>query len=204
MKGIRIACLYSYGCERATSLGINNQLFEYIQNRNLNLEKKDLIVSMVKKLLSYPGYQKISALTKRGNCFAEKVVKGYWLSDKNLERVDLTHNFATLEKFKAISADQHLPAWIVKKMLDCAISFGEVIKVDREKAEVSNRRLLFKEGEVVLGKETREVDTKFVDSLKEGDLVSIHLGIAREKISKVQAKTLENMTLKALGVFHIA
>lgn len=197
MNGLKLACLYSYKCTRATSLGINDQLLEYIDNSNLD------IVPMIKKLLSYPGYQKISGFTKEGNCFAVKVVRAYWLGDRR-GLVELSHNFATLEKFKEINADEHLSTWIIKEMLDCAISFGKVLELSSKKAKILNQRLLYKGGRVVFGAETREVDTRFVANLKEGDLVSIHLAIAREKISKAKTETLKNITKEALRILQIA
>ncbi|PIR72443.1 MAG: hypothetical protein COU42_01130 [Candidatus Nealsonbacteria bacterium CG10_big_fil_rev_8_21_14_0_10_36_24] len=44
---------------------------------------------------------------------------------------------------------------------------------------------------------------RLVNNLQEGDLVSIHLGIAREKIFQEQAKTLRDVTIKSIKTLQI-
>lgn len=206
MNGLRLACLYSFKCERATKLGINDQLLDYVQNYknySRSLVKKVLITSLLKQLISYQGYQGIAGLLGKGDdCFEKRIIRAYWLGDKKLEHFN--HNSAVLESFNTINADEHMPVLMAEEKLDCGISFGEVIEISSEKAKVSNQRLLYKKGRVFWGEETREIDTMFVPNLKKGDLVSVHRAIAREKISKNRAKTLENITRKALQTLQIA
>lgn len=198
MAGLKRACLYSYKCEKATKLGINDQLLGYVQNYSRSLEKKILMISLLKKLTSYLGYQAIAKLVKKDDCFDERVVGAYWLGNR---RLYLNHNLAVLEQFAIVNADEHLSVQTVKEKLDCAISFGEVVEIDpnQKKAQVLNQGFLYKKGKVILGTELREFDTLFLPDLKKRDLVSIHQKIIREKISQKQARTLEDITLKALN-----
>lgn len=200
MTGVKYACLYSYKCEKATKLGINDQLLDYVQNYSRSLEKRVLIISLLKKLTSYSGYQAISKLIKKDYCFDEfdeRIVRAYWLGKRGLY---LIHNLAVLEKFSIINADEHLSVQTINESLGCAISWGEVVEINpnQKRAKVLNHGLLYQKGRIIFGTETREVDTLFVSQLKKGELVSIHRSIAREKISQKQATILEDITLKAL------
>lgn len=201
-KGLRLACLYSYGCTQAIRLRIDELLLNYIQDCNFSSE----IIPSIKKLLSFPGYQRISKLIEIKDYFDEKVVRAYWLGDKQSEIACLTHNFVTLARFRSIFADEHLSDETAKKVLDCAVSFGRVIEVNNKEADVLNQRLLYKKGKVVFSEEQRKIDTSFLTGtgLQKGDLVSIHLGIAREIISQEQSENIKNTTLRALKTLKMA
>ena len=76
MNGERLACLYSYKCEKATNLGINDQLLEYIQNHNFTTERRNLTISLLKKLVSYGKVNRFFCFPTLGN------FKQYWSFDK--------------------------------------------------------------------------------------------------------------------------
>jgi len=202
MDGLKLACLYSYGCTRATGLGVNDQLLRYIKKRDFDVSP------IIKKLFSFPRYQMISQMIGSDDCFNERVLRVYWLGDgrDNLPYIFFTHNFSTLAKFRDINSDEHLPALILYEMLDCAVSFGRILAIDdaNKRARVVNQRLLYQSGKVVWGEKVRKVSTIFIKNPKKGDIVSIHLAIAREKISRRQAETLKNITLETLKTLKIA
>ena len=205
MNGLKLACLYSYKCERATNLKINDYLLGYLNNPNPGRKERNFIISLLKNLVSYYGYQGISELIgKRGGCFTERIVRAYWLGNKKLTFAHFNHNVSVLERFVVINADEHLSAQTATDILDCAVSFGEVLKVDQKRIKILNRRFLYKTGKIIFGEETREIDTGFPSALKKGDIVSVHRAIAREKISKFQARTLEDISFEALKIIQKA
>jgi len=204
-KGLKRACLYSCcGCWQVEKMGVGKELLSFFKRESPGKKQCEFIIKILKNLHPYKGYCLIRSLKGLKSPFNPNVVRDYWLGDEKLETYNLSHNFATLARFREINSDEHLPDWIVNKMLDCAISFGKIIKVGSEKSRVLNYRLLYKKGRVVFGKETREVDAGFVNDFKKGDLVSIHWGIAREKISREQAKTLRDVTSKAIKTLQMA
>lgn len=207
MNGVKLACLYSYGgCQQVEEKKIGKHFLSFFAKQNPKREEVAFIIKILRNLQPYGAYCQIRDLKAQKNPFSPKVVRAYWLGDRSIGSNSFNHNFAVLKKFRTINADEHLPAWIVEKLLDCAVSYGEVIKLDQEKAKVLNKRLLYKGGKVVWGSGTREVDIRLIPNLnlKKGDLVSIHWAIAREKISQRQAKILQNITIQAIRELQIA
>ena len=159
-----------------------------------------MIISLLKKLTSYLGYQAIAKLIKKDYyCgeFDERIVRAYWLGNR---KIYFNHNLAVLEQFTIINADEHLSVETAKEKLDCAISFGEVVEVDlkQKKAQVLNQGFLYEKGRVIFRRETRKVDILFIPDIKKGDWVSVHRGFIREKISQEQTVILKEITLRAL------
>lgn len=204
MNGIRLACLYSYGCQQVERKKVGKYLLSFLRTQKPKKKERDFIIKILKDLQSYIGYCHIKGLKKQKNPFTENTIRAYWLGDRSLETNNFNHNLTTLEKFKSIRISEHLPDWIIEGMLDCAISFGKVTKVFLDKAEVSNHRLLYEDGKVVFKTKTKDIDTIFIDNLEKGDLISIHWAIAREKISQDQAESLKIVTLKVLQTLKIA
>jgi hydrogenase maturation factor len=56
--------------------------------------------------------------------------------------------------------------------------------------------------EIFLQEMLKRVEQGFVKKLRKGDYVSLHLGIAREKISAEMAKNLMKITQEALEFFE--
>lgn len=200
-EGLKLACLYSYGCQQIKRMGAGKKLLNFFKRENPTEKECDFIIEILKKLQSYRGYC-LNGLKIQRSPFDLNVVRAYWLGDS--ESDNLSHNFATLARFREINSDEHLPDWIANSILDCAVSFGKIIEVGSKKPRVLNYRLLYKTGRVFFRAETREVNTRLVDNLQKGDLVSIHWAIAREKISQKQAKTLHVTIKKAIKTLKIA
>lgn len=204
-EGLKLACKYCCaGCDRVKLKRVGAHLLAFLRNQTPERSECAFMIKVLKNLGPYNDYCLIRELKGETSPFETTVVRAYWLGDKSLEPDNLNHNFATLEQFKTIKTREHWPDWIIEGILDCCVSFGEVIEVGQEKAKVLNHRLLYKEGKIILGTKTREVDRNFIDGLKKGDLVSIHWGIAREKISQEQTETLEVITKKALKTLQMA
>ncbi len=183
MDGLRLACLYSYDCQAVKLLlDANQNLFDFIHNPNLN---KASVLPFLKKLVPYPIYCSIAA-SKKKDCFDEEVVRTYWFEH---------HNEYVLQKIKDI---KHLSDMAVNLLLNCAVSFGKVSgKI------VICKTLIYKRGRIIVAERERKIEMGFVD-VKNGDLISVHLGIAREKIFENQARIIENTTSEALKVIQKA
>lgn len=180
--GLKIACLYSYDCQAVKLLNANQKLFDFIHSQNSN---KALVQPFLRKLIPYPVYCLIAKLEKK-NYFDEEVVRTYWFEH---------HNEHILQKIKDIG---YLSVMAANLVLNCAVSFGRVSgKI------VVCKTLIYKKEKIILAEQERKVKMNFVNA-KNGNLVSVHLGIAREKISKNQAKIIENTTLEALKVIQKA
>lgn len=209
-KGIRLGCLYSYGCNGTKRIKTipfkeaDSCLLRIIRAKNVDLDKISKIIS---SLDSYPFY--INIARRRGeavfpNSISENVVRSFWLGKEvagNDNFVRYTHNFSTLGKIKVIKGegDKHLQDKIVDLLLDCAISFAKVILKGANSARVLNHGLICKNGTIIFNEDRQKtVDIKFLDGVKRDDLVSVHLDIARERISQAQAENLKKITLKAL------
>jgi len=204
-KGLIRTCLYvCCGCEQVRIKGVEKEIRDFLERESLIPKACENIIKILEKLHPYESYCQIKSLKGIKSPFNPNVVKDYWLGDSKLETYYLCHNFTTLARFREINSDEHLPDWIANEMLDCAISFGEILEIGSKKLKVLNHRLLYEKGRVFWRKEIRDIDKGFVDNIQKGDLVSIHWAVAREKISQKQAQTLRDITIKAIKTLQIA
>jgi hypothetical protein len=190
MTDLRLACLYSYGCRMATEKNVNHILLDCIEDRG-NFSPKE-IEEAIQQLQSYPAYRIIAMSIKTDDVFDDAVIHSYWLGGS-----EVNHNLATLEKiklFKNISQEK------VRRLLNCAISSGEVVSISSEKIEVLETAIALMGEKIDLIKKRRSVDARFLGNNKVNkcDLVSIHIGLAREIITGQQASVLAKKTLESI------
>lgn len=197
MENLKLACLYSYGCTMVETQNAQRLLFDFIKGKDVS---KGDVIQVIQKLQSYSAYRAIAIFGNRRQILEETTIRAYWLGDKNPKSKklrELNHNFATLEKIK-----------VLNRLIDlrCAISFGTVIKKNSDRIEVIETRLRYKSKRIVFRDKRESVNKGFLDTrnIKKGDIISIHLGSAREKISQNQAETLRDITLEALKILQKA
>lgn len=199
-KGMRVACLYSYGCQRTKIFKADKVLLEFLKDHNPSIPEIWQIQSILQKLEPWPFYQKIAAY-KNGRPLDEKVVRIHWLGTSffGLEtNKDLIHNFLVLRKIRGIGS--HLPKEILESMINCLVSFGKVIKIKNKEGllKVEHQTVLFKKEKFRFDRRKEEIGRGFVEEVNHGELVSIHWGLAREVISGQEAETLERVTREIL------
>jgi len=204
MEGIRIACLYSYGCNKTTLLGVNPKLLAFVSNPKPGKDEVSEICSILNKLIPYPAYRSLANIAGQGDCFDESIVRVYWFGNQCLASRQghrLNHNQWALNKVKEIRNQHGLTEKATNLVLDCTISWGEVVSKNKTKLRVKNHRFLCQRRKIFFGEQEREIEVGFIKKVRPGNLISIHLGIARERISKAQAGTLKQTTLEALRIF---
>ena len=198
MNSLKTACLYSYGCRMAKEKEVGHILLSCIKKESKF--SKEETWQALQKLQSYQVYRLIAMLESQSDIFDEAVVRSYWLGNVNPKSNDLrklNHNFATLDKiriFGKISTDK------VKALINCSISCGEVIKINSDKIELSEVGLMLIEKRIIFGRRKRKVGFGFLDrkKLRKGDILSIHISMARELINQSQELVLSERTSEAL------
>jgi hydrogenase maturation factor len=82
----------------------------------------------------------------------------------------------------------------------CRISWGKVVKEEKDKIRVKTQELVYEDGRLRLNDEVeKEVswrlgDKSFVKGLKKGDWVTVHWDWVCEKVSQKQVRNLEKYT----------
>ena len=108
------------------------------------------------------------------------------------------HNSIIIQLFKGINPKQ-LPAVLLKDSEKCLVRTAKVTKVFNHTLEVQAISLTINErGELSYVFSEEQVDRGFVSSVKESDLISIHLGVAREKITAKDAQRLTAINEEAI------
>ena len=181
MRNLKLCCLYSYGCRMAEEKGINGLLLNHIEKESVPQEE---LIRALQELQSFSGYKLIAKLKRKKDPFDEVVVRSYWLGDRNQQFL-INHNIATLEKIRILG---------IKNLVDCAVSCAKIAGFYSDAIEVFETGLFY-------GSRERRLDFGFLDrkKIKKGLFVSVHLGIAREIISKQQAKILKLSIEEAKG-----
>jgi len=202
MQGLKLACLYSYGCTRAIALNMNRKLAVFLKNKKPSQSEINLIITEIMRLNSFKGYQAI-AKTLNKEPFEKEIVIGYWLGSDNHNLERLNHNFITVTKLKTILKSNCLVDEVINTMLGCAISFGRIIELGLKRARICGSGFLYKDASIVFEeKQNKSIAIDFLPKAKNGDLVSIHFGKAREKISQKQTEILKQNSLRTLKILN--
>jgi len=230
MEGVRIACLYSYGCPELEKIQKQNVVLDFIKNPQDN--KCSLVKETLKGLNPFLFYQLIGLQNDIEDPFEEKVVRTYWLgggflktitkkdvqnllAQKNLQihSLHLTrisdlingkahHNFETILLLKGIRDFQKLTREFIEKLNDCLVRAGKVISVGHWAFKVRTKSISFKKGEIVFEDSLELIPFDLLREIKTGDFISIHLCRAREKIGKETAENLIEITKEAISFFQ--
>lgn len=199
MNSLRIGCLYSYGCRMSREKGVEHILLSCIKNQNRFSEEQ--IWEALKKLQSYSAYRIITILKNKSDIFDEEVIHCYWLGDarpKSREARNMNHNFATLEKLKFCKSALSISR--ARSLVNCSVSWGEVIKINSDKAVILESGLMIINKKIIFSKRKREVGLNIVEkkNIGVGEIVSVHIDEVREVIDGKQASVLSKRTSEAL------
>lgn len=198
MDGLKLAVLYSLGCDMGVVRGIDRDFLDFLTNPDCSEGEQTKIITFLEGLNPYASYCLLAKLMKCREVFGEKVVRAYWLGNGQAGK-DLNHNFQVLTKIESVRVSKKLPAKAVNKMLDCLLSYGRIMAVKSGKLIILHHHLVCdRRGDYVWQKKEREVGASFVKKPKEGKWVSIHISSARENINRGRARLLRETTLRAL------
>ena len=229
-----MAILYGFVPNQLGLCGPEDRKKKKIISRYLGGEKKleGEIKKILKDFKgAYPYYRLIAHSNKINNPLDEKVVEAYWTGNELLNKVKVCdfrkmmkseflpmgkmprgkienlpetafpfHNFHVLFIGSATGRFKE-----TKKGLDlCRISWGEVIKIEKDKITVRRQPLKFGK-KLTLGKLADRViswDKKIVLSAKRGDWLSIHWNNAAEKLNKEKLENIRKYTAKVIKIIN--
>lgn len=205
MTGLKLACLYSFGCKRATKLGLNKKLKQFVENKAPTDQDKEKIEQNLQKLLTFPLYKELAEYLNLGNPFAAKTIKAHWLGEaigSDAKLLKLTHNYLVFHSFLPCPENiKTLPSEKRKKFLsaaqECYVKTGKVFNRNGQWAVLSTN-LSIGNHQYLLEKKALEVENPFLNNLKKDEIVTVHHGIIREVITGEKQKNLEKLTKRAL------
>lgn len=112
------------------------------------------------------------------------------------------HNFAVIHTLSdTIRSTSVFPRGLLINTIACLVLPAKVLKVNR-KILVSLPRLCIPGGMLSLSFMHREAEKGFVKDVMPGDFISLHLGIARQRITKRRAMDLLRTTREAVNFFN--
>ena len=182
MKGLKLHCLYAYGCDMATMLGVNEVLKGFAKG---DIANAPAIIRIIEKLKYFPRIPEIAEKLNKG-IFSKEVAREYWLK---------RHTAETLVKILGMRERADLPELAIQKLLDSTISWGRII----DGTTVETKRVLFREDGFYLSEDKISVGSLIpLEFLQKGDFVSIHLESIREKLTEEQGKILLEANQEAI------
>lgn len=228
MEGLKIACLYSFGCPELEGMRTKELIFDFIKNPRK--DKSHLVKETLQKLEPFLFYQLIGLQNNISEPFSEDVVRAYWLGNwllkplttedierfvsqrgniehhrlrliKTLELVGGKphHNFEILWLIKKIRRNQRLSSKFLDNLNNCLIRAARVTEIKELTLKVKTKSIVLKGQEITLEDSIEKISRGFVREIKKGDLVSIHLGIARENIERGTAENLSEIVKEAIS-----
>lgn len=111
------------------------------------------------------------------------------------------HNFETLWLIKGIKAGRGFPLKFLGNLNNCLVRAGKVIYTGKLISEVKTKSIVFQNRKITLEDSIESLQGSFVKNLEEEDFISIHLGMAREKIQRETAENLLKITEEAISFF---
>lgn len=230
MKGILIACLYSFGCPEFKEMKVDEKILNFIKNPKQ--EKFPEVKAVLEKLEPFLFYQLIGIANSRNDYFSEDIVRAYWLGNEFLKPIkakDLWiifsqriipdfyrfsilkirnlvggkphHNLNVFQILDEIKRIPKVPLELIGKTIDCLILPGKVVEIN-EKILVETLSIAWEKDKLFLQNLKKKIEKGFIREAREGDYVSIHLGMAREKISEGIAENLIKITQETLEFFE--
>jgi len=199
LKGLKLAALYGYECLMAKKMNINEALFSFIAKRE-GLEETE---KALKNLVAFHWYKLIAAYHGFEDPFDRRVVRAYWTGNRYLRRIKKEkgflfpfHNFTILDSI-------HRSKTALSLIDECKISVGQVLETRGEDLIVEYYPLIKRSSGLCLADfiEERVIKKGFLKQVQKGDFITFHYGIARERISKVQARSLWKRTQDSLDLF---
>jgi len=226
MEGILTSCLYSFGCPELRQFGAEKFFFEFLKNTEKT--KLPLVRTILEKLEPYYFY---SLIGYKNNLppFSQRVVRAHWLGNNLLKRIEKEdvkelfkekkfqgHQTRFIKIFDLIGGKPHhnfSTLWLIKKIEnlnpnlkmieDCLVRAGKVVEIKEEKFVVETQRLVLDRKKLRLQEVIEEIPRFFLKRpVKFNDWISIHFGVAREKISRDCAQNLQRIIQEAILFFE--
>lgn len=164
-------------------------------------ELKKLEVSFKKFKTAFLYYKKIAKVFGTDSLFSKKIIKAYWLGHPKLKKnPELVHNFFVFQKGSlGIRIERDLAF-----LENCRISWGRIIKIEKEKILFEKEVLRKSQKNLFLKKQIKKISHQrsFLVNPKKDDLVTFHWGFAIEKISSKEKELLRYFTLEGIRFFE--
>lgn len=191
LKGLQLACKYSWNCKTAERLRASKILLEAARGAKTDWR---LVEKVLLRLKAFGHYLQISSLNNIDDVFAQKIISHYWKGAPDLKN-GLHHNFTTI---------MDIPREIIdpEEADNCMVRVVKVVNIENSSAIIEYCPLEKRDSQLFLGK-TR---TKKVSCLlclpKKGNWVSMHFSSAIEILSPQEKKSLEKITTEALNYYN--
>lgn len=113
------------------------------------------------------------------------------------------HNVAVLQDLEGVKKISHLPVEVIAMTNDCLVLPGRISLIDhRGYLGISTFSLTVAENTFFLQESQKQIKTGFIKNPKVGMIISVHLGIGREKISADTAEGLVRTTNEAITLYQ--
>lgn len=204
MDGVRLACKYSWNCEKARALSmhkfdVSKLLLDFALGENYHT--KITIERILQHLESFEFMEKIAKLSGR-KTFDQEVVSFYWRgTPKIINDTTFCHNHTTLFDLLEynLPIDKIMPELIDK----CLIRAAEVIGVGEENITVEYWPVIKKDKLVFSDKpEVKTLKNILLKKTREGDIITTHFETIIEEITLKEAAMLNVITEEALNRFN--
>lgn len=226
-EGLRLACLYSWGCPEIR--GDKDIICDFVRDPG------GYMIILVRSILSrielYLSYQLIAWSNGISDPFDKDVVRAYWLGGGLLgqittealnaisfdgfpafarrrleeleERAAFPHHntsvFQTL--FTPDMAVEKMPRERLESANICLVTAGLVTRVDSDFLEVRCPIVAVEKDRFTVQKSVLRVRKGFAEKVKEGNRASVHLGVARQRVRKETEREIEETVYGALACF---
>lgn len=229
MNGIFVVCLYSFGCPEFKEMKVDEKVLNFIKNPSQ--EKTSEVKAVLEKLEPFLFYQLIGIANSRNDYFSEDIVRAHWLGNEFLKPIKAEnlwvifsqrmipelhrfsilkirnlvggkphHNLKIFQIFEKIRQMPKIPLESLEKTINCLVLPGRVVEVN-EDILVETFSVVWEGDKPLLQNLRKRIEKGFVAEVSKGDFVSIHLGMAREKISKETAENLIKISQESLDFF---
>lgn len=216
MEGLKIASLYSYGCPDLKIIGAEKFIFNFLENPEKS--KLPLVKAVLEKIEPSLFYRLIGKMNSIDSPFNLKAVRAHWLGNnllrpiksediKGISKIPFVklydfiggkahHNFSVIWSTKKT---ENIP---IEKVDECLVKPGKVIEVKEKTILVETKQLFSEKKKIYFEDSTEEISREvFRGLIGFDDWVSIHFGVAREKISRNCAQNLIEITKEAISFF---
>lgn len=232
MEGVWISTKYSWGCPELTKMGAQSLIFKFVRSPTQGklavviayLERLEpflyyQLIGMANNIAD-PFDERIIRAFWLGNDLLKPVTKKdieSFLSKRKdlgvhslplIKIMDLiggkpNHNFEILWLLKDKKPNQILRAKFLEDIINkCLVRAGEIIEIKRPGLVVKTIAVNAEKKEIVLKERTEKISFGFMGQLRKGDIISVHLGTAREIIERETSKNLLKITEEALTFFQ--
>lgn len=230
MKGLQVACLYSLGCPELKRMKAQKHIFDFIENpqrEKFPLIKEFLeelepflfyqLIGLQNDITDF-FHEDVVRAYWLGNSLSKPLTKkdiDRFLSQKrNFEHhrfhlikiLELVggrahHNFESLWLIKGMERGRRFPPKFLENLNDCLMRAGEVIEIGKLSLKVKTKSIGFSNQGFILEDSRERTYGGLVKEIEKGNFISIHLGMAREKIQRETAENLLKITEETISFF---